>query len=263
MSKVYKYFDDIVCISLDIREDRRILAKQFFQNIDVPANFFIAKRHPKGGVYGCFDSHIQILKNAYKRGLENILVFEDDVIGTNSYSEELMQKAIDFMNTNQEWDIMYFSYLFNSANSYHTLLFAPAISSNIVKFDPYTTGALCYSKRGIKKILQNYKQYIGKIPYDHYLPKYCNLNNYCLVPMIFDQNFHLESNIENLDWGEYCMRNILYPLLADSKLLYRVSIVKYYLNILFVQHNNYWIYMYLAVIIISIFLCMYFFSSNI
>ena len=48
---------------------------KYFEKLGIPARFFITSKHANGGMYGCFDSHIQILIDAYKRDLDNILVF--------------------------------------------------------------------------------------------------------------------------------------------------------------------------------------------
>ena len=40
---------------------------------------FHAKRHPKGGRIGCFESHFSIYKAALKRGDPYVAIFEDDV----------------------------------------------------------------------------------------------------------------------------------------------------------------------------------------
>ena len=69
---MYDFFDDVICINLDISEDRRQHAQDIFDHLQIPARFFTATKHKNGGMYGCFDSHIQIIQDAYKRNLNNI-----------------------------------------------------------------------------------------------------------------------------------------------------------------------------------------------
>jgi GR25 family glycosyltransferase involved in LPS biosynthesis len=97
---MYDYFEDIVCINLDISIERRKHAEYYFDKLNIPARFYTAKKHCKGGMYGCFESHIEVLKDAYKRNLNNLLVFEDDFLPTATYSNEKLQDAVIFMKNN-------------------------------------------------------------------------------------------------------------------------------------------------------------------
>lgn len=60
-SELYGLFDDIVCITLETLPQRRIHAQSVFDMHGIPARFFTAQLHPKGGRYGCFDSHAQLV----------------------------------------------------------------------------------------------------------------------------------------------------------------------------------------------------------
>jgi len=251
MSSIYSYFDEIVCITLDTTESRRKHAEGWFKKLGIPAKFFVAKKHPKGGIYGCFDSHIKILIDAYKRGLDNVLVFEDDVMATDSYSEELVQKAIDFMKSNSDWDVFYFGYCHVNPHNRQCILNVESINENIVQYNPLLSSALCYNKTAIKKILTNYKEYIGNFHYDHYISIFANLNNYCIVPMIMQQNLYLEYNIEAANLYDIIIR-FLYPVIIYIKYEYRWSVIKYYLNILYYKYKEYDILFYITTLFISI-----------
>lgn len=246
---IYNYFEDIVCINLDISSDRKQHAEYYFQTLGIPARFFTAMKHPRGGMYGCFDSHVQVLIDAYERGLNNILVFEDDFLPSLSYSEENLQKAIDFMQSTDDWDIFHLGYSFikDNKDGFSTIFDAKVCSLEIIQYNPFFTQALCYSKRAIKKIVETYHEYIGYIHYDMYISSYLDFKNYCIVPMLFDQNFYLEYNNESLDCIEYLGR-CLFPLLAYTKLNYRVSLWKYYTNLLYLQYHKYVIYLHLFIV---------------
>lgn len=250
----FSFFDDIVCISLDIAPERRKHAQYYFNNLNIPAKFHIVKKHAKGGMYGCFDSHIQILKDAYDRGLDNILVFEDDVMPTDSYSERLVSKAIEFMKSHNDWDIFYLGHTGSS------MLLAECINTNIIKYNALQTHALCYHKRGIIKILQTYQAFIGKIPYDWYLVN-THMKQYCISPTIFDQNYGLEHHIQNIYIIDYLGR-ILYPIRKYIKYNYRISVIKYYMNVLYLKYNQYFTFLYLLCITISVMLLIVIESRN-
>jgi GR25 family glycosyltransferase involved in LPS biosynthesis len=252
MVSVYDFFDDIVCINLDISHDRKKHAQHYFDKLGIPGRFFTATKHPKGGMYGCFDSHIQILQEAYDKGLNNILVFEDDFLPTASYSEEKLQVAIDFMKSNDDWDVFYFGYSFmnDSIKGLSHIFNAQIISDDILQHNCLFTQALCYSKRAIEKILNNYREYIGHIHYDVVLAHHLHLINYCIVPMLFDQNFYFQHNNESKDAIAAFFRH-LYPIFALTKMNYRFSCLKYYINL----HPEYVNYIYVFIVATMLFVC--------
>lgn len=231
MTNIYDFFDDIICINLDISVDRKKHAEKYFDKLNIPARFFTAVKHKKGGLYGCFDSHIQILIEAYKKNLDYILVFEDDFLPTQAYSEDKLMKAIDFMKNNKDWDIFHLGYssLKDNKDGFSTILSGHIYNDDIVQYNPFCTQALCYNKKSIKKIIESYKDYIGEVHYDMYISSYADLKNYCIIPMLFDQNFYFEHNNESTDYVEYFIRSI-FPFLAYTKINYRLSALKYNLK---------------------------------
>jgi GR25 family glycosyltransferase involved in LPS biosynthesis len=248
---IYDFFDDIVCINLDISQDRRKHAQHYFDKLGIPGRFFTATKHPKGGMYGCFDSHIQILQEAYDKSLNNILVFEDDFLPTASYSDEKMQVAIDFMKSNDDWDVFHFGYSFlkDDIHGFSTILSGKMINKDIVQYNTFLTQALCYNKKTIKTIIENYKEYIGQMHYDAFLSSQMNLCNYCIVPMMFDQNFNFQHNNQSMDAVEFILRSC-FPILAISKLNYRATLLKYYMNTY--PQYSYYIYIIMFCILIYI-----------
>lgn len=220
------YINEIYCISLDKSKKRRDF---FISKIpsNIPYKFMIVKKHKKGGVYGCFHSHLKIIKDVYKRGLDNVLIFEDDAYPTSSFTNKNIEEAIHFLKTNEDWECFYLGYLiaglYNS-NIFH--LFSERINSNIFKFNPLGTHAYILNRKGMEKILNTYKNFIGICHYDIYLAKYIKLKNYCFMPMLFDQNYYLEYNVEPLNNFEYILRK-LYPFWNFIKINYYSSIITY------------------------------------
>ena len=215
--------DEIVCISLDISENRRKHFQKYFSNMSY--RFNLVKKHKKGGVYGCFHSHISIIKDAYKRNIENILVFEDDAKPTASLTNENLEEVNNFLKLNKNYDCFYLGCFAIGAKT-NNLLITPfnSISKNIYKFNPLATHAIIYNRRGMKKILNNYKNFIGLCHYDIYLSRYAKLNNYCYFPILIDQNFNFEYNIEALNLFELVLRN-LYPIIELFKINYNISVI--------------------------------------
>jgi GR25 family glycosyltransferase involved in LPS biosynthesis len=229
-NNIYSFFGDIVCINLKHRADRKEHSQQIFRELNISPHYYTAIKHSNGGMYGCFESHIDVVKYAYKKGFDNILVFEDDLTLTDSYNIDAIQNAIDFMKNNNTWDIFYLGYLGFNYNYNKPFLNAKNVTDNIVKYNPFATHALCYSRRAIQQIMDTYKDYIGKIHYDIYLSQHAGLNNYCYIPMLFDQKMCFSSDIEPRNFQEKLLRKS--QCFADKhKLLYRFSFLKYFLEI--------------------------------
>jgi hypothetical protein len=226
-SSVYSFFDDIVCINMINRPDRREYASGVFEKYKIPARFYGASRHPKGGMYGCFDSHIQVVKEAYESGKETLFVFEDDVLPTSGYSEEKVADAVRFMKENKDWDIFYFGYLpFNHSRKQFFMLSKTVENyPHIVKFNPYCTQSLCYNRQGMKKILDTYESYIGLKHYDVYISFWSNCNCYCYTPMLFDQLYDSPSNNDGFTVIEHATR-ALSPVAQRIELLYWITHIK-------------------------------------
>jgi glycosyl transferase family 25 len=226
-SNVYSFFDDIICINLDSRRDRREYAESVFIKYNIPARFLTVTKHPQGGVYGCFDSHMQIVLDAYNQDKDYILVFEDDILPTETYSELHIINAINFMKTEKKWDVFYLGYMVFNYDISHPFLGASKIDGykHIIQYNPFATHAMVYSKRAIKKILAVYQNYIGKMHYDIFLSSKPGLVNYCYTPMLFDQKFCFASDIESRNMLEYSARGM--QCFADkNRILYRISAFK-------------------------------------
>lgn len=190
----YTFFDDIICINLKSRPDRRDYVKKTLSNVNIPFRFYTAEKSPYGGIYGCFESHINVIQEAYNKGANNILIFEDDVKPLLSYSEQHIKKAVDFMKNN-EWDIFYLGYLPFNIHA-ETIFVAKKVDDNIYKYSALSTSTYCLNKRSMEKILYVYKQYIGILHIDiFYNIKEYFPNTFCYVPQLFSQKTCLISDI--------------------------------------------------------------------
>src|SRR5689334_12871580 len=83
----FKIFDEVRIINLVDREDRRREMSRQLERLGAsPANasFFEAHRpvsrgeFPSLGARGCFESHLAVLSGARDRGVETLLLLEDD-----------------------------------------------------------------------------------------------------------------------------------------------------------------------------------------
>ena len=72
-SNPYNFFDKIICINLRNRTDWNESAKNVFNKLKIPnVEFYFADKSSKGGRYGCFESHINVIKKAYIQDCDNI-----------------------------------------------------------------------------------------------------------------------------------------------------------------------------------------------
>ena len=226
-TNTYSFFDDIICISLANRTDRRSHAQDIFKKLDIPARFMLVEKHPQGGMYGCFQSHIQAIQKAYVSGKNTLLVFEDDLLPTDSYKEKHILHAIEFLEFIPDWDVFYFGYfVFNyNLNPRNSYLSADVVYPHIVKYCPFGAHAYCLSRKGMQVILDKYISYIGKVHYDIFLVEHCNLTSYCYTPMLFDQRLCFKSDIEAQNVFECVARN-MQCMVDKTKALWRISVVK-------------------------------------
>lgn len=123
-SRLNQYFSKIYCINLDTRLDRwRYVSKHFsrfglkraverFPAIDV-RNDPVWMKHEKLlkdnysllAMCGCMLSHRKIVESAKQSGLENVLVFEDDVKFLKENIHNLGRSLADLDRL--EWDVFY------------------------------------------------------------------------------------------------------------------------------------------------------------
>jgi glycosyl transferase family 25 len=223
----YQYFDDIICINLESRPDKRKVTERTFKNCNIPGRFQTVYKHDRGGKYGCFDSHIQVIKRAYENGDSNIIIFEDDILKTHTYSLEHIDNVVQFLKNNDA-DILFLGFFpwTLSASSPVEFLLSEAVTPNIIRYSPLATHAYCITRKAMKILLSTYHDFIDTEHYDQFLVD-SNLKSYCYVPMLFEQRLCMGSD-NSID-------NVL-ELLARkagcgverTNLIHLISIVKYY-----------------------------------
>ena len=72
--------DRIITISLKEKHERRASTEKELSKLGIQTNFFIAERDQGHEERGCFNSHLQVCKEALQDiSCQSLLVFEDDV----------------------------------------------------------------------------------------------------------------------------------------------------------------------------------------
>ena len=112
-------FPHKMCINLDRRPDRWEQMQRKFDRhgidsvrrfsaldggaLNIPANW----THTPGA-YGCLLSHLQVVSDARRRGLPEVLIFEDDVV----FDPQLQDKfSACFRQLPRDWHMLYFGAL--------------------------------------------------------------------------------------------------------------------------------------------------------
>lgn len=96
----------IYCINLEHRKDRKQHSLEQFTKMEMPHDNVVYPRFTKdnrGGVYGCFDSHIKVWNDFYTNypNEKYCLVFEDDFVAPSNY-KHIIKEAIKFLDKNYE-----------------------------------------------------------------------------------------------------------------------------------------------------------------
>lgn len=70
--------DAVLCISLHERADRRAMLLRQFHSLGLPIEFVLVERDAEDPERGCYHSHQRCARLAIERGLQRVLILEDD-----------------------------------------------------------------------------------------------------------------------------------------------------------------------------------------
>lgn len=201
----WDYFEDIVCISCKESTKRREHCDLIFKKYQIPARYHIVERHPGGGNPGCFESHITILTQCNNTNKKNVLIFEDDIVISNSLTPENLDKCIQFMKEHT-WDLFYIGAVPDVRKWYKTY---PTCYDNIYKLNSICTHAYVANNSIIKK----YSNLVyNNIPIDYLFRDDKTISSYAYYPTLFYQetgyiNKFSQSSINTyfrcLEWYAY------------------------------------------------------------
>ena len=191
MIKINDFFDKVYVINLKSRPERLKLCKQELNKNGIEHEVFEAvignpgvEVHSKylrnrPGAVGCLLSHIGVIKNAKKLGLNKILVIEDDVEFCKNFIQVFDKMVKDLP---EDWDMFYLggSGHVNPNNNVLT-----EITKNISK----TTGTMTTSSYGISGnifdvVIENASKMIEPIDSVYKYRIQCNYNCYVTRPNI-------------------------------------------------------------------------------
>jgi len=105
--KINEYFKHIYCINLDNRPDRWEQAQTEFKKLGIEDDVVRVSgvEHTNGNL-GCTLSHLNLIKKCKADGLENVLIFEDDVLFVETDIIRL-EEAFKDLKSIGKWDLFY------------------------------------------------------------------------------------------------------------------------------------------------------------
>lgn len=108
-------------INLDRRTDRRSEVEDEFQKIGLTVERFPAIDR-KPGIVGCGLSHLAVLKIARERGLQNVLIFEDDFQFLVS-KERFWDLVTELFESGVHYDVVMLGYSLEKKEKFNDLLY--------------------------------------------------------------------------------------------------------------------------------------------
>ena len=150
MSNPFDYFEEIWCINLDTRTDRWISVQEEFISVGIldRVKRFSAIKHDDGRI-GLIKSFLTIFKDVKKRGIKNVLIFEDDVQFINNPLENL-ERAIKSVG-NIDWKLFYLG-----ANTHEKcVVFKPNL---ILLKNAFSAHAIAYNYKIYDKIIDKFEK---------------------------------------------------------------------------------------------------------
>lgn len=172
----WSYFDDIRCITLCDKFDRCQDSNSIFTELNIPVNFYIADYDKQGGEAGCYDSHIKVINESYEKGARCCVIFEDDIEKTSSYSTDIVNEIISFIDNTKNWDLIFLgSYPKIGWNK------SKQVTDNIYKVKCALAHSYIVSRSYMEKI--RHSKYIG-VPIDDI---YQYARSYAVLPSLFIQ----------------------------------------------------------------------------
>jgi len=228
-------FDKIICINLIERKDKYNNVLKLFNKLNINVNFYFAKKHINSGRIGCFESHINVIKECYKNNLKNILIFEDDIIETLSYNESVINDINIYLNNNNwcEYYQLGYSILPHEFTNYFSSI---NLNNNSIKYNGNCAHAYILNRNGMKRILENWENvcYKENLDLDIYYKKIFVNNGACICPILFDQNFCIDGDNDKATTPYYKNLRYISCFQFNYSLLYFISLIRFYINYLFI-----------------------------
>lgn len=141
-------FGGIFYINLEHRKDRKKQIESELNKMNLKYERYNAIKNEKGYL-GCTLSHLNILKEAKRRNLKNVLIFEDDfkfIIDKSKFWE----KMNNFFNNNIDYDVLLIGYNIKKSEIYNDKL--------LKILDSQTTSSYLVNSKFYDKLIKNFEE---------------------------------------------------------------------------------------------------------
>lgn len=207
------YFDNIFCINLEKRTDRKEKLEKMLTDVKLTVEWFrgydgslltpfvdkniMVRRTP--GYLGCLLSHLEIIKISYRRKYETILILEDDISIHKNLHQEFNKIANDIKNENIDWDVLYLGhasftgkYKIGEDKQWEPITNEKYKNQVVKTFNSWACHAMALNRKAMKAILDYYEKNGYYFELDRVLTSEFQteekLNFYRAYPQLFIQN---------------------------------------------------------------------------
>ena len=210
MHRLNKVFDRVICINLLSRKDKKDHMQKKFDNLGIDVEWFSAVQYgfareileslkpsindfvrftpATPNEFGAAMSHYTVIKTAYEEGVENLFVFEDDVMFRKDFNIQF-EKHIDKLPENWDMILLYsFMYALQPQN----------IRVNarwITSFDAWSLMAYGMNRKAMKQYIDDQDKMFQIADRASFKMQGKALNIYSAVPTLCIPNQELGSNI--------------------------------------------------------------------
>jgi glycosyl transferase, family 25 len=174
----WDYLDNIYCISLEHRTDRRRLSEIEFRKVGLldRVEYVPAHKHAQNSEEGIFESHMRCIKRGLAANARRMAIFEDDVL-FDGFEPLRVQESMRFIESLDRWDAFFLGCLVSNSRP---------TASSVVRQVRYRSLAHAYvlNRRFAEKLAKI--QWCGK-PFDAMLQNFVQ-HPYALYPSIAFQS---------------------------------------------------------------------------
>lgn len=108
MNNIWEIFPAIFCINLVSRPDRHVSAVKTMCEMGIDPTKVIWHRpvkDPRGGRFGCAESHMFCIRKAYEMKVPYALIFEDDIIPQQNWQQPV-KEVKEFLDRKEPFDVL-------------------------------------------------------------------------------------------------------------------------------------------------------------
>jgi GR25 family glycosyltransferase involved in LPS biosynthesis len=230
--------DRIVCINLKERADKYNNVKTVFEKLNINVEFSRPDKNPaNSGSVGCFERHIEVIKKSYKNNDQLVLIFEDDITSTLSYSESNIEYVVDFIKQN-EWceyfQIGYSVFPLEMFGYFFSKTFQSKKNASVIQYNGESTHAYILTHSGMKRVLKNWEEYAynRKMDLGNYYKSLFKKNGASICPILFEKNYSLKDDNDKGCSLYYRMKRLYGRYQYYFSFLYYLSLVRLYFLLL-------------------------------